>query len=566
MINDSKKKIFITFFVFVFLYLLIIAKLFYWQIIASSELKELGINQSSSSITIQAKRGEILSSDNYPLATSTTTFLMYSNPKVLEKDKVYEYSSELSGIVKLDRSLIYTMLTKDLYWVKIADSIDHKRKREIEKLNIPGIGFAENEERFYPESSMSAHLLGFVGRDEKGEKRGYFGIEGYYEEQLAGRSGKLFMMHDAVGNPIINDIREEKRINGRSLILNIDRTVQFVAEKKLKEGVERYQAQGGSVVIMDPKTGKILAMTSYPHFDPKNYYKFDYESYRNPAVSTLYEPGSTFKVLVMAAAIDAGVVDPDTRCNICSGPIEISEYKIKTWNDTYYTNPSMTEVIQHSDNTGMVFAVRKLGLENFIEYLERYGLGERTGIDLEGEITTTIKKKKGWYPIDLATASFGQGISMTPLQLLTAVSAIANGGVMVKPYLVSEIITDDGNSIVIKPEEKRKIISNQTASKVTEMMVNAVEKGESNWVKIDGYKIAGKTGTAQIPIQGKYDPEETIASFIGFFPAEDPQVSMLVLINRPKTSIYGSETAAPVFFSIAREIIHYYGISPSFKM
>jgi cell division protein FtsI/penicillin-binding protein 2 len=220
----------------------------------------------------------------------------------------------------------------------------------------------------------------------------------------------------------------------------------------------------------------------------------------------------------------------------------------------------MTDVIVHSDNTGMVFIGQKLGIGNFVKYLNRFGLGNPTGIDLQGETSGVIRDEKSWYPIDLATASFGQGISVTPLQLVAAVNSLANGGNLMQPYVVKEITTDEGRKIEISPKNKGRTVSGASAKIVTSMMVEAVERGEAKWVKIDNYKIAGKTGTAQIPVAGHYDPHQTIASFVGYFPANNPKVTMLVLVDRPKTSIYGSETAAPIFFSIARDIIKYYNL------
>lgn len=265
----------------------------------------------------------------------------------------------------------------------------------------------------------------------------------------------------------------------------------------------------------------------------------------------------------MAAGIDSGLVTPDTRCDSCAGPVEIGGYNIKTWNDQYLPNITMNEVIQHSDNTGMVFVSKKLGLERFVDYIKKFGLGSITGIDIQGEVTEALRPLKKWHEIDLATASFGQGISVTPIQLITAVNSIANGGKLMRPMVVDKIITPDNKTIQIKPQEVGQTVSSATAKVVTWMMVNAVEKGEAKFAKIPNYNIAGKTGTAQIPVAGHYDPTNTNASFIGFFPAEDPKITMLVVINKPHSSIYGAETAAPTFFSIARDLIQKYNIEPS---
>src|SRR3989338_1825564 len=359
----QKLRITIILLLFCLMYSVVVVRLFYWQVVKSSELKQMGINQSGEAIDIPAKRGDIISSDNYPFATTRVSYLLYANPKFIKNNSL-KYANEISPLLNLDKEKVADLLSKDLYWVKLADNLDQNQKSAIEKLNVPGLGFQENDLRFYPEASMAAHLIGFLGRDKNGSGKGYFGLEGYYNDQLSGRAGKQYLIHDALGNPVLNDLREEKKIDGRSLVLNIDRTVQFIAEKKLKEGIEKYEAEGGSAIIMDPQSGRILAMASFPRFNPQKYYEFDYDTYRNPVIANLYEPASTFKVLVMSAAIDLRVLKPDTKCNICSGPVTIGDYTVKTWNGKYYPDSTMAEVIQHSDNTGMVYVGKKLGLDN----------------------------------------------------------------------------------------------------------------------------------------------------------------------------------------------------------
>jgi stage V sporulation protein D (sporulation-specific penicillin-binding protein) len=556
------KRIGFVFCILLVSFAIVLARLFYWQVLRHTELKALAISQSSNTLTIPSKRGDILTSDDFPLATTKKTYLLYANPKVVtDRD---EYADKISRITEVPTTTISAQLKKELYWVKLSDSITAEQKKSIEKFKLPGVGFEENNLRYYPESSMSAHLVGFLGKNQEGENTGYFGLEGMYDTQLTGRPGRMYAIHDALGNLILNDIRREEKIDGRSLRLSVDRTVQFIAEKKLLEGVQRYEADSGNVIVMESKTGRIVGMASFPQFAPETYYEFDPDSYKNPIVSNVYEPGSTFKVLIAAAAIDEGVIKPDTRCDICAGPVQVGEYSIKTWNDKYYADSTMTEVIQHSDNTGMVYMGRKLGLDKTIQYLEQFGINETTGIDLQGEISGSIRPRDSWYPIDAATVTFGQGISVTPMQLIVAVNAIANEGKLVVPTVVSEVITEEGKIITIKPKVKRQVISSTTAQVVKEMMVNAVDNGEAKWTVLKDYKVAGKTGTAQIPVEGRYDPNNTIASFVGFFPADDPKLTMLVTMHRPKTSIYGSETAAPIFFQIAREVIHYYNIPPTY--
>jgi cell division protein FtsI/penicillin-binding protein 2 len=559
--RSESLRLVLIFSIFVFFYAIVIAKLFYWQVVKAQALHAIEIRQSTENLVTTATRGDILFSDGFPLATNKISYLLYANPKKV--DSVSNYSNLLSPVLQMDSATISAILNQNLYWVSLKSRLNADEKGAVEDLKLPALGFEQQTERYYPEASMAAHLVGFVGKNQDGEDQGYFGLEGFYDRQLKGRPGSTYMVKDALGNPILTDIREEKKIDGRTLVTSIDRSIQYMADTELKKGLELYDADGGSVIIMDSKTGKILAASSFPSFDPQDYYDFDGKSYVSRIVSDIYEPGSTFKVLVMAAAIDAGLVTPDTRCNACSGPVKIGQYEIKTWDDKYFPNTTMADVIVHSDNTGMVFVGRKLGVDKMYSYLTKFGIGSTTGIDIQGEVAGDIRPKTAWGDIDLATASFGQGISVTPIELISAVNSIANGGKLMKPMVVDKIITPEGNTINIPPTVTSTPISPETAKIMTWVMVDAAENGESKFAKIPNYRIAGKTGTAQIPVAGHYDPTNTNASFVGFFPADDPKITMLVIVNKPKTSIYGAETAAPIFFNIARDLIQYYNIPPS---
>jgi len=541
-------------------FFLVLLRLFYWQVVKADELAAMGKSQYGSAITISSERGDIKTSDGFPLATNKLSYLLYANPKaVKDTDALAE---ALASLTEVDKASISAQLSLDRFWVPIKRAISADEKNHIEKMNLPGVGFEEEAVRFYPEASLAASLIGFVGKNDTGEDIGYFGLEGYYDRQLRGKTVTTIKIRDAFGKPIVS--AQDEHISGqkgRSLVLNIDRVVQYLVEKKLKEGVEKYGALGGIVGIIEPKTGNIIALASYPSFDPRSYQEYSYDLYKNPFITNVYEPGSTFKALVMAAGLDAKKVKADTKCPICAEPIEIGGYHIRTWNNEYRENISMLDVIIHSDNTGMVYVAKKLGLDTMLNYFHKFGIGELTGIDLQGEVTAPLRDT--WYPIDLATAGFGQGISVTPIELLSAFSAIANGGVRMEPHIVAKIETEDGESLHIEPKVLSQPISAQAAKVMTEMLVNAVNKGEAKFTKAKGYRIAGKTGTAQIPIAGHYDPHKTIASFIGFGPADDPKFAMLVVVDRPTTSIYGAETAAPIFFSIAKDLLTYYGIPPT---
>lgn len=555
---------------FLLFFFAIVIRLFYWQIVKAEFLQSQAENQYFTDTKIDAIRGNIFFSDGSVLASSKPVFSLYGLPKVIMPDQRMKLSYSLAKILgdnlqeteSIAKDLV-SKLSQDLYWVLLKRSVLPEQKKQIEELNLEGVGFEQSSNRFYPEGSSSAHLLGFLGSDAKGVSKGYFGLEGYFDGELKGVSGLVRHEKDALGLPILigNFLTNEAK-NGKDLVLNIDAAAQFIVESSLKAGIEKYGAKAGSVVVMDPKSGGILALAAYPNYDPLKYFDYPKEFFRNPVVADQYEPGSTFKVLVMAAVLNEGVVFPETRCDICSGPISTGGFIIRTWNNKYFPDTTLGDVIVHSDNTGMVFAGRKLGLDKFYSYFENFGFGQPTNIDLQDESIPDIRPKSNWREIDLATASFGQGIAVTPIQMIRAVAAIANGGNLMEPHVVNKI-KDDKGSFEIKPKIIRQVIKDSTAQMVKEMMVVAVEEGEAKVFRLKGFKVAGKTGTAQIPVAGHYDADKTIASFVGFAPADNPKFVMLVRYDEPSSSIFGSETAAPTFFEIAKQLLLYYKIAPT---
>lgn len=555
-----EKRLYIVCFFFLLVVGFIWVKLFYWQVYSFDSLKSLAENQTNITQTLQAKRGRIYTQDKSVLALNQNAYLIYGQPQKIEDVKLT--AEVISENTDLPLATISAKLSNTkLRWIQLADKVEEEKINIIQKEKLKGIGFIESSKRFYPEASMAAHLLGFVGKSTQGEDRGYFGLEGYYDEQLKGRDGILRQEKDASGNPIIAGNSEEiSAKNGRDLYLTIDKTVQFIVETKLEAGVEKYGAKGGNVIVMDPYTGAVIAMASLPSYNPSKVSQYEEGLYKNPVIASSYEPGSTFKVLVMAAAINENKVSPDTKFNE-EKSVKIGNYSINTWNHQYHGEIDMTGVIQYSSNVGMVFVERKLGHDNLFRYIRDLGIGSLTEIDLQDESTPSLRNENNWYEIDYATASFGQGIALTPIQMIRAVAAIANGGKLMKPYIVKEIHSENGKIITVKPQLVKHIYKKETASVVTEMMVAAIERGETKFLKPLGVRIAGKTGTAQIAISGHYDSDKTIASFVGFVPADKPKYIMLVTINEPTSSPWGSETAAPLFFSITKELISYYNIS-----
>ncbi len=312
---------------------------------------------------------------------------------------------------------------------------------------------------------------------------------------------------------------------------------------------------------MDPKTGAIYGMASNPSYDPGAYWNFGDTYFSNPAVSSTFEPGSIFKVLVMAGGLDAQVITPDTQCDICNQAYKVDKYLIETWNREYTANSTMTNVIVHSDNVGMVFVSKRLGLDKLYNYIKAFGIGEATGIDLQGEAVAPLRKKEEWGPVEQATASFGQGVAVSPIQMVRAVGAIANGGVLVTPQVVDKFIGGTWEK-KIEPVIGKQVISPKAANEVTQMMAEAARNGESKRAYVKGFRVAGKTGTAQIAVGGSYDAVNTNASFIGFAPYDDPKFVMLVILNQPQSSQWASETAAPLWYAIAKDLFLHFGVQP----
>jgi cell division protein FtsI/penicillin-binding protein 2 len=557
------RRIWLIFTLISLLYLGIFFRLFYWQILRAQELKVKALSQYAEKVVLQPSRGIITASDGSPLVLNQSSYLVYAEPHRIE-DKV-GFSRQIALVLRdiPETKILESISLPERRWVAIQRKISDSKKKELEKLKLKGLGFQASTMRLYPEASMAAHLLGFVGQDLAGNDTGYFGLEGYYNRELSGKAGFLLEERDGKGAPLL--IGEGEKVepeNGRTLVLWLDRSIQFIIEKRLLEGLKTYGAMAGTVIVMDPKTGGILGMASFPNYDPFLYASFDEGLYKNPAVASSYEPGSTFKPLIIAAAMNEKRIDAHTTYNE-TGPVRIGEYTIRTWDDKYRNTMTMTDVLKYSSNVGMVFVSRQLGKSDLLKYIKAYGFGEKTNIDLEEELSPSLRPSATWKEIDCATASFGQGIAVTPLQLIRAMAALANEGRLMQPRVVKEFRDSSGKVVVVKPREIGQVVSKDTAILLKEMMVSSVKYGEAKWAAPKGYRIAGKTGTAQIPVAGHYDKDKTIASFVGYAPADNPVFVMLVILHEPKTSQWGSETAAPLFFQIAKDLFSYLGIPPT---
>ena len=449
----------------------------------------------------------------------------------------------------------------------IKDKVGEDMLKSVLDLNIKGISYLMQKHRYYPEE-FTSNISGFFGYSSD-NKKGMYGLEGYFDEELSGKQGLIKAERDANGNLIIvNDMEYKKEQDGSDLILTIDRTIQFTAYNKLKDAVIKHGADSGSVIVVKPQTGEIIAMATYPGFDPNNYSKTeDPDVFNNQAIFGQYEPGSVFKTITMAAGLDSGVVTPETIYED-KGSLMIEGWHKAISNSDFSTHGAygwvdMSFILEKSLNTGAIFVMNKIGDKKFAQYVKDFGFGEKSGIELEtespGDISNLLRKKI--RPIDSSVASFGQGITVTPLQMVDSYAAIANGGILMKPYLVKEIINSDGTKITTQPRELKRVVSEKAAMLVSGMLVNVIDKGHAKLAGVDGYYVAGKTGTAQVADSvNKGYGEKTIHTFIGFAPAEEPEFVMLVRLDDPKDVMYSASSAAPLFSDISEFILKYWEI------
>ena len=546
------------------------------QVFQNDKYKTLAKQQHTDLQDIPAKRGDILSSDGFPLATTRMAYLMYAEPKkLLNTDETIE---KLIQILKSSDSTIDTdkleddlhkLLTLDLYWVLVRHNVSLQVKEKIESAGLKGIGFEEEPVRYYPEGSLASHVLGFVGGGEDSGLKGYFGIEGFFDGDLRGKSGRVIEEKGALGNPIlVGGYKKVDTINGRDFVLTLNRAVQYIVEKRLKEGVIKYGAVSGSVIVMNPETGEIIAMANYPTYDPKDFTKEvnieDKETFakierKNLAIADTYEPGSVIKSLTISSAVDLNIVNPQTTFSD-DGPVSYSGHVINNWDGKHYGIQTIIQLLQKSNNIGAAWVGHLVGSERIHKYFSNFGLGSSTGIELEGEDAGILRDSAEWTDIDLANAAFGQGLLTTSIQILNAFNAVVNGGNLMKPKIVSKII-DNGKEIIVKPKVVRRIISEKTSETMIFLLTKAVEGGESKYFNIKNYQIAGKTGTAQIFVDGKYDSQKTNATFIGYVPVSK-KFSMIVRLDQPTSSVFAAETAVPLWMDIAKDLLVFYSVTP----
>jgi len=577
--KQNKKKfadIRLTFFIFIvlFFFLLIGFKLFWLQVIQKDFYKKLASGQHQILRELIPERGEIFMQAKdgslQALAQNRQLYMVYAAPKDFTISPL-EIISPLKDFFKWDDETSQYYLNRfsqsDDPFEQIKKGINEEEKKKLEELNIAGLYFLPEDSRFYPNNTVGSTLVGFYSY-KSDKPAGQYGLEGYFEDELAGKRGQINSERDAAGRLITVAAQSlESAIDGSDLILTIDPSIEYISCKTLNEYVTRLGAKGGEVIILDPSTGAVLAMCSYPEFDPNKYFETEkIDVYNNPAVSHQYEPGSIFKSITMAAALDMEKVNPkstylDEGCRLVTGwhkPICNSDVAI---NPNGNGVVSMTRVLVDSLNTGVMYLIDKIGEDAFKKYVEGFGFGKATDITLPGEAIGDITRL-GERPVYAYTASFGQGITVTPIQMVTAYAAIANGGELLRPYIVSKIIHPDESVETNEKRVIRQVISSRVSALLSGMLVSAIEDGHGWRAGVEGYYIAGKTGTAQVPSpQGGYS-DETIHSFVGFGPIDDPKFVMITKLDNPGTK-FAESSAAPLFGEIAKFILQYYQVPPS---
>lgn len=543
-----KKRSKFLFGIILFCFFVIFVRLFYWQIIKGSEFKIKALSQTYKLEKILPQRGKIFSSDNFPLALNQDIFLIsIYKPNLKENldDIVKKIDLIKPGFINENFSLIENFKNnQNQKWITLASKFT---ANEIDQIKFAGISSEKINDRLYPEDPVLKNVIGAIGKNSEGNNIGYGGLEGYYNRELTGKTGFFWTSKDGTGKTILSKkswILDS--VNGRDLHTFINRNIQAQVELKLKEGIEKFSADSGSIIVMEPSSGAILAMSSLSATNSATI-----SATKNPAISDLFEPGSIFKPLVMAAALDKKSISSDFVCTGCNKPRQIGEYTISNWDSELHPDSTLKDIIKNSDNIGMSFIIDKLGLNNFLEYYKKLGLNQKTGLDLQGETKPILKKY--WPDIDFATASFGQGIAITQIQMIQAFNVLANNGFLVKPKIV-DFFYEEGKTIKMKNKEKTKIFEKETIDEMKSIMKYAVENGVVNRLKPNSMEVCAKSGTAQIAVKGTYTDSSTIASYIGFSPCSNPKFTMIVTINNPKTSPWGSSTAAPIWYDLASTI------------
>jgi cell division protein FtsI/penicillin-binding protein 2 len=559
--------------------LALLGRLYYWQIARGGELATLANNEHIQNLVLNAPRGLIYDAQGHILATNVVRDDVYIEPIQFKQDHSSDtFQSELAQLVGALHQVLPTVSTDTLYkdfnlnaWtVRVASRIEPEQSQRLSTMHLADTFLQPRTWRVYPQGITASQILGFVQQSDQATM-GAYGIERQYNALLAGKPGSFTAETDLNGNPlVVGASAEQPAVPGADLTLTINSTIEYMAETGLANAMQQFKAESGSVVVLNARTGAVVAMAGAPSFDPNQYGSFantrgclgTEDVFLNPALYCAYEPGSTMKAVTMAAALDQGLITPDTTVYDPGFKYFPDAAVVRNWQNRWYGTETMTQVLEHSANVGSAYVAHTiLGPGRYYPYLARFGFGQSTGIDSQEEIgnyRSPGNDPKGWSMSDLTRQAFGQSILATPLQVAMAYLAIANAGVSMRPYLVASI-NNNGHIVTTQPQVVRHVISAHTAAILTDMLEHVVTNGLAQPVQIPGYTIAAKTGTATT--QGT-DVSQTEASVAGFIPASNPQFVILVKIDRPQVTIFGGTAAAPLWKAIAQELMWYYHVSP----
>lgn len=538
-------------------FMLVLVRLVNLQVLQAAELTARADRQHQKTVMLEGARGTIYDRNSKVLAKNMDVPSVFGVPASLGNPG--QTAKNLSSILHVKATEIEKKLKQEKHFVWLARKLEPEQGRRLERLPLDGVGVVMEGRRFYPKGPLLSHVLGFAGMDD----RGLEGLELRYEQYLRGEKRAVVLQLDALRRAVFpKGLNDEGAAAGHSLTLTVDEVIQYIAEKELDEAVGRSNAKSGTVIVMDPKTGGVLAMAVSPRFDPNAVAALAPDRWRNRALTDTYEPGSTMKTVIAAAALEEKVMTPGSMIYGENGQMAIASTVIHDHEKMGWM--SFAQMIQKSSNIGAAKVGMALGEWRVFDYLKEFGFGDKTGIDLPGETAGLLRGPKQWGKRSLASISMGQEIGVTALQMVTAVSAIANGGVLMKPYMVSEIRNAKGQLVAqTMPQARRRVVSADTARTLTTLLEGVVTNGTGGKAAIPGYRVAGKTGTAQKidPRTGAYSSQLLVGSFLGYVPAEDPRFAMIVVIDEPRGEGWGGVVAAPVFRRIGEQVLNYLGVA-----
>lgn len=558
-----RKRLLIALFVGILIFFVIDVRLGYVQFFLGNRLTDLAKGSWSRNVPFAPQRGEIIDRNGVALATNISAPTVYVVPRQVRDPA--STAEKLASVLNMPKEKAYRDITvkKSMVTIKEGKKISHEKAKEIRALGLEGVYIGEDSKRYYPFGNYLSHVLGFAGVDNQG----LMGLELYYDKELSGEKGAVKFYANAKGQRMKNMADDyQPPMNGLDLKLTIDTKIQTIVEREMEIAEAKFHPDGMIAIAMNPNNGEILAMSSRPNFDPANFRNVPQEVYnRNLPVWSTYEPGSTFKIITLAAALQEGKVDLDKEHFHDPGFVEVGGARLKCWKRGGHGDETFLQVVQNSCNPGFVELGERLGKNTLFKYIKDFGFGQKTGIDLQGEGTGILFNLNRVGPVELATTAFGQGVSVTPIQQVAAVAAAVNGGILYKPYIAKELVDPVSKEVVMRntPVEKRRVISEETSKKIRYALESVVAQGSGGKAFVDSYRIGGKTGTAQKAAGGRYLENNYILSFIGFAPADDPQLVVYVAVDNPKGTIqFGSQVSAPIVGNIMRDSLPALGVTP----